>query len=88
MTYKARLDQLLLMSVQKSNAFIDIVIREGQSTSLEYQKAKDDWEAAENEYVSFLKLIETGSISLGDKYRPGNLSFGLKVKDIAASLFL
>ena len=88
MTYKARLDQLLLTSVQKSNAFIDIVIQEGQSTSLQYQTAKEEWEAAEKEYVTFLKLMESGSVDMDDRYRPASMNFGLRMKDIAAALFL
>jgi len=88
MTYKARLNQLLLTSVQKSNAFIDIVIQEGQSTSSRYQKAKEEWEAAEKEYVSFLKLMESGSIDMNDRYRPFGMNFGLRVRDMAAALFL
>jgi len=87
MTYKARLDQLLLLSVQKSNAFIDVVRLEGQSDSTHYQKAKEEWEAAEKAYVSFLKLMEFGQISPNDHITQIKSDFRLRIKNLAA-LFL
>lgn len=88
MTYKARLDQLMLVSIQKSNAFIDVVSREGQSNSPEYRAAHDAWEAAERDYVSLLSYIEKEGIDPQMAYPALRNAFRLGMKDIAAALFL
>ena len=62
MTYKAHLEQLLSISIQKSNEFIDVVRKEGQTDSSRFIHAKEGWEAAERKYVSCLQLIESGQI--------------------------
>jgi hypothetical protein len=87
MTYKTRLDQLLLISIQKSNVFIDIVSREGQSNSDHYKKAKEEWETAEKEYVTFLKLMEFGQISPNDTITQIKSDIRIRIKNLAA-LFL
>ena len=66
MTYKARLEQLLALSIQKSNAYIDIVSREGQSNSEQYLKARTESEAAESAYISFLLSLEACGASIHD----------------------
>ena len=62
MTYNERLTQLLCISVEKSNALIDVVSEEGQTNSSAYLKANNEWEAAEAEYMSFLKFLESGQV--------------------------
>lgn len=80
MTYKARLDQLLLISVQKSNAFIDIVRIEGQNNTPQYTHARIEWEAAEREYVSMLKFMESAKVSPNDSISPiiNNVRIGIR----------
>ena len=84
MTYNARKDQLLLASVQASNAFIDVVIAEGQSHSDRYKAAHQAWESAEYEYVEFLKRMETEGKSPEDRLRPVMRSIQFRLRDIAA----
>ena len=66
MTCKARLDQLLLISVKKSNAFIDIVRTEVGNDTPAYVHARTEWEAAEHEYVSMLKYMDAARIKPTD----------------------
>ena len=87
MTYKTKLDQLMLVSVQKSNAFIDVVIQEGQSNSARYREARAAWELAEREYVTFLKLMEAGAFKPGDRVRSSRIRIALRLKDMAAIFF-
>jgi hypothetical protein len=87
MTYKARLDRMLVTLVEKSNAFIDLVNKEGQGNSQTYHQMYAEWEAAEKEYVSLLKRVEAGEIDLNSS--TCNIAKAIKagVRDLAA-LFL
>jgi len=87
MTYKARLEQLLLISIKKSNALIDIVRAEGQSRSELYTKAQAEWEASEKNYVAFLKLMEHSRVNPNDSISPIRAALKARMKIIAAALF-
>ena len=87
MTYKARLDQLLLISVKKSNAFIEIVRAEGQSMSARFLQAKSEWEDSERDYVEFLKLMEHSRVNPNDQIFSLRTALKARIKVIASAIF-
>ncbi len=87
MTYKARLDQLLLISIKKSNAFIDIVRAEGQSRSALFTKAQAEWEASEKNYVDFLRLMERSHVDPNQRIFSLRTALKARIKVIASALF-
>jgi hypothetical protein len=74
MTYRERLEQLLLDSIQKSESYISAgKIMSGVTNSSEElndEKAYRDWESAEDAYTDFLDFIKMNQIRPGD-FMPG-----------------
>ena len=68
MTYRERLEQLLLDSIQKSESYISA----GRMVSMpakdsHQEEAFLEWESAENAYTDFLDFIKMNQIRPGDK---------------------
>jgi len=70
MTYRERLEQLLLDSIQKSESCISagrIMSGVGPSSEETFQeKAYREWESAEDAYTDFLDFIKMNQIHPGD----------------------
>jgi hypothetical protein len=70
MTYRERLEQLLLDSIQKSEHYISAgnVPPEMAASSQTVNPDNDynDWECAEDDYIAFLDFIKMNQIRPGD----------------------
>jgi hypothetical protein len=68
MTYKERLEQLLLDSVQKSEKYIapDRLGIDALPLGSDQDPAYLEWESAENAYTDFLDFIKMNQINPGD----------------------
>ena len=64
MTYKAQLEQLLAISIQKSNAFLAVAAIADQAGTAAYAAAQAEWEAAEKDYAAFLDLIKSNQVNV------------------------
>jgi hypothetical protein len=88
MTYNTRFEQLLLISIQKSNVFLAIVKMEGPSGSAQYIRAQAEWDAAQKEYVSFLELMESSQMGPNDRITPIRTAFRARLRNISAMFFV